>query len=136
MSLGGAYSFALADYYMANTTLFLDTLASFDLAQLIDPYAYMEYYRNKPIMIILAASDEFMLPENTKFFWKEISVQANDKAYLRFALLMFIYFFCWWLFYIFSLISKTIIQHQSPIDRSRRKNVLEYKKFHVFAYNA
>jgi PhoPQ-activated pathogenicity-related protein len=83
MSMGGAYSFAFEDYFDNNYTLLLDTFASYDLAELIDPFSYFDFYRNKQFMFVLTAGDEFMMPWNTHIFWKQLSIQANGLAYIR-----------------------------------------------------
>ena len=43
----------------------------------------MAKYQNKPLMFVLSSLDEFMMPWNTYYFWRDFSIQTNNMAFMR-----------------------------------------------------
>jgi len=69
-SLGG-WSFALEDYWKMNLTMYFgdpDFKAAFDI---IDPFSFKEML-GLPKLVCNSADDEFFLPDNIRYWWKEM----------------------------------------------------------------
>ena len=45
--------------------------------------AYFTKYQNKQFMFVTSSLDEFMMPWNTQYFWRDLNIQTNNKAFLR-----------------------------------------------------
>ncbi|XP_072181379.1 autocrine proliferation repressor protein A-like [Diadema setosum] len=87
-SLGG-WTFEFNDYYEENITIYMDVPQIFEMASIIDPYAYRDRL-TMPKLIITAGSDEFFLPDDSYYYFndlpgpKYLSITPNDEHELRF----------------------------------------------------
>jgi len=69
-SLGGWPS-AIVDYWNVGFLGLIDEPEARDMALIIDPYNYRQYM-TMPKMIISAASDEFFMPDDYDYFYKDL----------------------------------------------------------------
>ncbi|RNA20460.1 autocrine proliferation repressor A-like [Brachionus plicatilis] len=83
MSYGGGYSYALFDYYSIGSTQLLDTLNTRELLKLIDPISYIEKYRGKKFLLFTANNDQFFLPQNTRAWWRDLSIQTDNQVFIK-----------------------------------------------------
>ncbi|CAF1488253.1 unnamed protein product [Adineta ricciae] len=81
-SLGG-WTFAFNDYYEMNITRYMNSSLLDKLAQMVDPYSYLNRYNNTKIFQLQASSDEFFLPDGEAYFWKDLQL-ATGGSYLRY----------------------------------------------------
>lgn len=80
-SLGG-WTMQYVDYYIEGFTLHLDDPAFEIMADIVDPYTYLERYsRSQTILLQNAGNDEFFLPSDTWFFWDEIFGEKYIRIY-------------------------------------------------------
>ncbi|KAL3877581.1 hypothetical protein ACJMK2_035277 [Sinanodonta woodiana] len=77
-SLGG-WTFAFGDYYDLNFTSQLDNPNTQKMANIIDPIAYNDRFTNKPKYIITTGGDEFFMPDDSDYFYDQLS----GPKYLR-----------------------------------------------------
>ncbi|CAF1107718.1 unnamed protein product [Didymodactylos carnosus] len=70
-SLAG-WTFAFADYYQLNITKLTDSPNLKAMGAIVDPYSYLERYRNTKLLQIQSAGDEFFLPDNELLFWNDL----------------------------------------------------------------
>jgi len=80
-SLNG-WTFAFNDYYELNITQYVDHPNLNKMAQIIDPYSYLERYKNMKILQVQSSGDEFFLPDNEDTFWNDLQV-ATGGSFLR-----------------------------------------------------
>jgi PhoPQ-activated pathogenicity-related protein len=80
-SLAG-WTFAFYNYYIENTTRYLDNPYFQMMADIVDPYSYFDRYRNVKILQFQAADDQFFLPDSEDFFWSDLQV-ATGGSFLR-----------------------------------------------------
>jgi PhoPQ-activated pathogenicity-related protein len=69
-SLGG-WSFAMFDYWSHGIMGLIDEPEMLAMDQIIDPYAYLEYL-TMPKLIVSSASDEFFMPDDYDYFYKDL----------------------------------------------------------------
>lgn len=81
-SLGG-WTFAFADYYDVNITQHMDTPNLYSMQQIIDPYFYLDRYRNTKIMVVSGSNDEFFIPDNTHTYWNDLRSVTAGSAMLK-----------------------------------------------------
>ena len=66
----GGWSFALNDYTELNFTRCLDHPNTAALMGIVDPINYADRYRpGLPKLVINSGMDEFLMPDNTRFWW-------------------------------------------------------------------
>ncbi|CAF1026861.1 unnamed protein product [Adineta ricciae] len=80
-SLGG-WTFAFYDYYVQNITRYMNSPSFDKLAQMVDPYSYIDRYNKMKIYQVQGAGDEFFLPDSEEFFWNDLQ-KATGGSYLR-----------------------------------------------------
>ncbi|CAF1441262.1 unnamed protein product [Adineta steineri] len=81
-SLGGGWTFALDDYYEMNITRQMNSAITDKLAEMIDPYSYLDRYSKTKIFQLQGAGDEFFLLDCENFFWNELQA-ATGGSHLR-----------------------------------------------------
>jgi len=81
-SLAG-WTFAFNDYYELNITRLTDSPNLKALGAIVDPYSYLERYRNTKLLQIQAAGDEFFLPDNEQLFWNDLQAATGGTNLLR-----------------------------------------------------
>jgi len=67
----GGWSFALQDYYSLNFTTHLDDPNVQLLADIVDPYSYLDRL-TMPKLVIDAGGDEFFLPDDEFYWWDDL----------------------------------------------------------------
>ena len=72
----GGWSYAMSDLWEMNITLYTDTPEMLQLQEILDVYQYPEKMMI-PKLVILATNDEFFLPTNTRYWWKDLP-QTED----------------------------------------------------------
>ncbi|CAF0920128.1 unnamed protein product [Rotaria sordida] len=80
-SLGG-WTFAFNDYYEMNITRYMNSSMFDKLAEMVDPYSFLDRYSNTKIFQLQGAGDEFFLPDSEDFFWNDLQVTTGG-SYLR-----------------------------------------------------
>jgi PhoPQ-activated pathogenicity-related protein len=70
-SLAG-WTFSLGSYYAQNITRYLDNPYFQAMADIVDPYAYFDRYRNVKILQFQAADDQYFPPDSEVFVLYEI----------------------------------------------------------------
>jgi PhoPQ-activated pathogenicity-related protein len=69
---GGAWSYALQDYYATNMTIHLDEPEfQQQLMAIEDPITYKDRL-TMPKLVVCASGDEFFLPDDTRFWWDQM----------------------------------------------------------------
>lgn len=81
-SLGG-WTFAFNDYYEENITTQVDSFGIFAMQQVVDPYTYLDRYKNIKILAVTTGGDEFFLPDDTYAFWDDLIAATDGTALLR-----------------------------------------------------
>lgn len=74
----GEWSFALNDYIDEKVMKHFGKRPFFELAKVVDPLTYINRYTMLKYVVV-AAGDEFFLPDSTKFFWHKLI----GPSYLR-----------------------------------------------------
>ncbi|CAF0780190.1 unnamed protein product [Brachionus calyciflorus] len=82
-SLGGGYTYATYDYFLVGLTAKLDTKEIREILKLVDPLFYLEKYSGRKFLLFSATEDQFFLPENTKAWWQDLSIQTNNQIYIK-----------------------------------------------------
>ncbi|CAF1289675.1 unnamed protein product, partial [Didymodactylos carnosus] len=82
-SLNG-WTFAFKDYYQENITRYTHSSQLEDMAQIIDPYSYIDRYRNTKLLQIQGTSDEFFLPDNENLFWNNLTLATGGTNLLNY----------------------------------------------------
>lgn len=67
----GNWSFALDDYVRAGVIHYINSQQMTDLANVVDPFAYLSLLE-LPKFVIVATGDEFFPPDSTQFFFSEL----------------------------------------------------------------
>ena len=67
----GGWSYAMSALWEMNITLYTDTQEMLDLQNILDVYQYPEKMMI-PKLVVLATNDEFFLPTNTRYWWKDL----------------------------------------------------------------
>ena len=73
----GGWSFALADYYNMSIMGRVDSPATTLMSELVDPYFYRERYANVPKLVVISGGDEFLMPDDTHFYWPEMQGEKH-----------------------------------------------------------
>jgi len=68
----GAWSFALFDYWNHGIMALIDEPEMLDMSYIIDPYYYRQYL-TMPNLMISGASDEFFMPDDYDYFYKDLT---------------------------------------------------------------
>ncbi|ESO89129.1 hypothetical protein LOTGIDRAFT_154212 [Lottia gigantea] len=68
----GGWTFAFKDYYSLNFTQDLDSPWTQAMADIIDPISYNDRYANIPKLVVSTGGDEFFLPDDSHFYFKEL----------------------------------------------------------------
>eukprot|EP00505_MAST-04D_sp_SCG-Rhode-Island_P004153 Stramenopile-MAST_4_protein_4153 len=69
----GGWSFALRDYTDLNFTEHLDDPNTLEMAKIIDAYWFKDRLAGIPKVVINAGMDEFLMPDDSTFWWNEMS---------------------------------------------------------------
>ena len=69
-SLGG-WTFQFEDYWKLNLTLYFDDPKMQEMFDIVDSYEYREKML-MPKLVICGANDEFFLPTDTRYWWKDM----------------------------------------------------------------
>jgi PhoPQ-activated pathogenicity-related protein len=77
-SLGG-WTFAFGDYYEMNITKNLDSPLMQDMADIVDPYSYIDHL-TMPKLIISSSGDEFFLPDDNYYFLDDIKGETHIRV--------------------------------------------------------
>ena len=86
----GGFTWALAPYTAVNFTTYVDTPEMKLLQFTIDPITYFARIRDLPKFIVVAADDEFMMPDWTNIWYdrlggeKHLLIQPNEVHGLSF----------------------------------------------------
>ena len=67
----GGWTSALYDLWIMNITLYTDSKEMQDLQNVLDVYQYPEKMMI-PKLVFLGTNDEFFLPTNTRYWWKDL----------------------------------------------------------------
>jgi PhoPQ-activated pathogenicity-related protein len=68
----GGWTFAFKDYWELNFTAHLDSASTQKMFDIIDPTNYPKTRLQMPKLAINAGGDEFLLPDDTTFWWDEM----------------------------------------------------------------
>lgn len=84
-SLGG-WTFAFKDflsYNDLNITASLDTPEFNALLEIVDPFTYLNRFKNMKLLLINSAGDEYFIPDDSDYFWMELRAATNGSALVR-----------------------------------------------------
>jgi PhoPQ-activated pathogenicity-related protein len=76
------WTFSLGSYYGQNITRYLDNPYFQAMADIVDPYAYFDRYRNIKILQFQAADDQYFPPDSEDFFWDDLQ-KATGGSFLQ-----------------------------------------------------
>eukprot|EP01084_Bolivina_argentea_P002587 4784_1 len=76
----GGWTFALEDCWKLGIMADLDSVGQQNLNELIDPISFNDNYHNKHILVTTNGRDVFMLPDDSYYFWTNLS--SPNKHYI------------------------------------------------------
>jgi PhoPQ-activated pathogenicity-related protein len=77
-SLGG-WTFAFGDYYALNFTMEIDNPNLELMADIIDPYSYLDRL-TMPKMVMTSSGDEFFLPDDSHYWFKDMPGETHMRV--------------------------------------------------------
>ncbi|CAF0948355.1 unnamed protein product [Rotaria sordida] len=81
-SLAG-WTFAFYDYYVSNIPRYLDNPNFQKMADIIDPYSYLDRYAQVKLFQIQASNDEFFVPDSEDYFWDDLQMKTGGTLLRR-----------------------------------------------------